>query len=122
MFENQNAMTILTILLSSSVLVSVITSISAHWGKKKERQAGYVDGRINDLKEQTAKNDGEIEALRMELKEARAETKAALERLARYEKFAAAQEQYTSSLEIIIREMCPSATMPPRPHLERRGE
>ena len=114
MVESQN-ITILTILLSSSVLVSVITAISAHWGKKKERQAGYVDGRINDLKEQTTKNDRKIEDLEKRLSDA-------LDRLARYEKFSAAQEQYTSSLEIIIRELCPGATMPPRPHLERRGE
>jgi chromosome segregation ATPase len=119
MFENPNAAAILTILLSSSVLVSLITAISAHWGKKKERQAGYVDGRINDLKEQTSKNDREIGDLRKELKEARDETKAALERLARYEKFAAAQEQYTASLRINVQELCPGATMPPMPHLER---
>ena len=121
MLENPNTITILTILLSSSVLVSIITSVSAHWGKKKERQAGYVDGRINDLKEQTTKNDREIEALRAELKDTRGQLKFALEEIARYGKYMAAQDQRSLSMEIIIRELCPSATIPPAPHLEKRS-
>lgn len=99
-------------ILSSSVITAIVNAFANRASKKRAAETGYIDGRLQDWKERSERSDKRIASLEEKLE-------AALQEQARLGRDLAALEQYTSALEVVVRNLDPSAQRPPRPFRER---
>lgn len=107
-------------LLGTGTLIAFVNAVASGYSKKRERQAGNIDGRLQDWRERSEQSDKRIAILEHkieELQRERAEDKLEFAALGRD---FAGLEQYTAALEVTVRKLDPSAQIPPRPHRSRR--
>ena len=107
--------------LSSSAAAAIFNILYDRRKRKRETKRQDTDGRLQDWKEKSEKDEkrmGDMEKEQQSLRQELASLGQALSSLGRD---FAALEQYSFALEVIIRRLDPGAQIPPRPNRERRG-